>query len=125
MKRKWFCMDQHAKIEKFKKFESVLFKITVSIAVLSIILVILGYALVKAVTPAPEVIIYFATIILYYHFAHFVLSFSFIVYYMAKIRNKLGKFKILKSIVSFLFTPISFIIIYTAIFLLAVSSCAD
>jgi len=118
-------MDQHSKIEKFKRFESVLFKITVSISILSIIFFILGYALVKAVTPAPEVIIYFATIILYYHFAHFVLSFSFIAYYMTKIRNKLGKFKILKSIVSLLFTPISFIIIYTAIFLLAVSSCAD
>jgi len=117
-------MNEHPKVEKFKRFEGILFKITVSIFVASVILAILGYALVKAVTPAPEVLIYFATIVLYYHFAHFVLSFSFIVYYMAKIRNKLGRFKILKSIVSFLFTPISFIVIYTAIFLLAVSSCA-
>ncbi|MDX9691023.1 MAG: hypothetical protein RBT45_01120 [Acholeplasmataceae bacterium] len=118
-------MNEHPKVTKFKKYQVLLFKGTVSILILSSLLAIIGYMLVKAVTPAPGVIIYLATIVLYYHFAHFIMSLSFVVYYMAKIRNKLGKTKILKSIVSILFTPVSFLIIYFAVFLLAVSSCAD
>jgi hypothetical protein len=118
-------MNEHPKIERFKKYQGVLFSITVSIFLASSALLILGYALVKAVTPAPGVIIYFASIILYYHFAHFILSISFVVYYLAKIKNKLGHVRILKSVMSIVFTPISFLIIYTAAFLLALSSCAD
>jgi hypothetical protein len=117
-------MNDHPIVEKFKKYQGLLFSVTVSIFLVSSALLVLGYLLVKAVTPAPGVIIYLASIILYYHFAHFILSISFFVYYLAKIKNKLGHVKILKSVVSILFTPVSFLIIYTAAFLLAVSSCA-
>lgn len=119
------CVSNHLKILKFKKFETILFKMTISIFALSTMLFGVGYMLVKAVTPAPEVVIYLATVVLYYHFAHFLISLSTIFYYLTKIRNKLGQFKIIKSILSFLFTPISFFIAYGAVFLLAISSCAS
>ncbi|TNF09196.1 MAG: hypothetical protein EP317_01365 [Bacillota bacterium] len=117
-------MNDHPKVDKFKKYQGLLFKITVSIFVISSALLILGYALVKAVTPAPSVIMYLATAVLYYHFAHFVLSISFVAYYVSQIKNKIGHVKILKSVVSIIFTPISFVIVYIAILLLAFSSCA-
>lgn len=118
-------MNENPKILKFKRFENVLFKVTLSILLLSVVLFVIGYALVKAVTPAPGVIIYLATVVLYYHFAHFFISLSTIIYYVTKIRKKIGNFKIFKSIASFIFTPVSFFIIYGAVFLLAISSCAD
>jgi hypothetical protein len=116
-------MNEHPKIEKFKRLEVLYYKMTLSILVLSTTLLIIGYILVKAVQPSPEVIVYLASLILYYHFAHFIMGLSFTTYYLTQIKNKLGKFKILKTITSILLTPISFIIIYIALFLLAVSSC--
>ncbi len=118
-------MNKHPIIEKFKKLENVYFKVTISILILSTILFIIGYILVQSVEPSPEVIIYLTSLILYYHFAHFIMGLSFATYYIAKIKNKLGKFKIIKTIASILLTPVSFIIIYTALFLLVISSCSN
>jgi len=117
-------MEEHPKVKKFKKLEILYFRVTLSILVLSTILLVIGYMLVQAVQPSPEVIVYLASLILYYHFAHFIMGLSFTTYYMTRIKNKLGKFKILRTLASVLLTPISFIVIYIAVFLLAVSSCA-
>ena len=117
-------MEQKTKLQKFQYYEKIYGRMTISLIVLSSLLLVLGYALVKSVTPAPMVLIYFTTGIFYYHFVHFALGFTFVGYYLTKIRQKFGKTKILRSIVSILFTPISFIIIYTAVFLITISSCA-
>jgi hypothetical protein len=117
-------MNGNPKARKFKKMEKVYFRVTLSILVLSSTLLVIGYMLVQAVQPSPQVVVYLATLIFYYHFAHFIMGLSFFTYYMTKIRNKVGKFKILRTFFSILLTPISFIIMYTAVFLLAISSCA-
>lgn len=117
-------MEEKTKLQKFKYYEKIYGRMTISLIILSTLLLVLGYALVKSVTPAPSVLIYFTVGVFYYHFVHFALGFTFVGYYLAKIKKTFGKVRILRTIASILFTPISLIIIYTAVFLITVSSCA-
>lgn len=117
-------MEDQSKKERFLFIQSLYAKITLVILVLSIVLVILGYGFVKSITAAPKFIVDLAVVVFYYHIVHFFLGILLVFIYVIAIRRRIGKIRIMKVLGSILFTPISFILAYIAVFLLAVSSCS-
>jgi hypothetical protein len=106
------------------KVQRIYFIVSWSMVLISSVLFILGYSFTKAVQSAPRIILLFATYLLYYHLAHIIFGIGSLFYYIGLIRKKLISMKITKTIFGILFTPVSAIILYMAILLLALSNCS-
>ena len=117
-------MDTQTYTGKYKTYIGYYNWLSLVLFTVSFVLFILSYMLVQSVTSAPPILIHFATTLFYYHIAHFILGIYAVIYYYSKLKGKIKDLKIRKTIVSIIFTPISFLIIYMAVFLFAVSSCA-
>ncbi|HAX03919.1 MAG: hypothetical protein A2Y45_07630 [Tenericutes bacterium GWC2_34_14] len=109
---------------KVLKVQRIYFLISLGMILLSGILFVLGYVFTQAVESAPVVILTFAVYFLYYHIAHFLFGFGSLIYYIRGIRKKIFQINVFKTIAGILFTPVSAIILYAAILLLALSNCA-
>jgi cytochrome bd-type quinol oxidase subunit 2 len=109
---------------KFPKVQNVYFLATWVMLLLSILMYGLGYLFVKSVTAAPEILLYLATVLLYYHIPHFIFGIGSLIYYMRKVRKVIKNSKIYKTVIGILVSPISIIICYIGILLLGLSSCA-
>lgn len=116
-------MVDQVKKERFLFIQSMYAKITLVIFVLSIVLAVMGYGFVKAMSAAPKFIVNLSVVVFYYHIVHFFLGVFIVLIYIIAIRRRIGRVRIMKVIASIFFTPISFILAYIAVFLLAVSSC--
>ncbi|MDY0074977.1 MAG: hypothetical protein RBR75_03720 [Acholeplasmataceae bacterium] len=88
------------------------------------LLFVIGYISAKMVTQAPLFLLGFATTFLYYHIAHFIFGFGSLIYYVSKIRKKLLSINVVRTIVGIVLTPISAIILYAAILLIALTNCS-
>lgn len=109
---------------KVVKVQRIYFLISIGMVLVSGILFLLGYVFTQAIESAPVVILTFAGYFLYYHIAHFLFGLGSLIYYIRGIRKKLFQIKVFKTIAGILFTPVSAIILYAAILLLALSNCA-
>ncbi len=116
---------QNQQTSRFPKLQNIYFKVTFLMLVVGIALVVVSYLLVQAIVAAPTPLIYFSLYFLYYHAIHLAYGIFSLIYYFAKVKKKIGKSKIYKTILGILITPASAIIAYAAVFLLAVSSCAS
>lgn len=117
-------MKKQSKKQRFLVIQSLYAKVTLVLFILSSALVFLGYVFVKTITNAPQFIISFATLLFYYHIAHFIFGLSIVLAYFVFIRKRYGKIRIMAVVRSIVFTPISFAIAYIALFLLVISSCS-
>lgn len=108
-----------------KKVQRIYFLISISMVLISILLFIIGALYAKAVTSAPKVILYFALYFIYYHIAHLVFGLGSLLYYIRKIHKKLISMRIFKTLLGILLTPVSAVILYAAILLLALTNCSS
>jgi hypothetical protein len=107
------------------KVQRIYFYVSIAMLLLSSALFGIGAIFAKAVTSAPKVILYFAAYLVYYHFAHLIFGIGSIFYYIRQIRKKLISIKIFKTIFGILITPVSAIILYAAVLLLALTNCSS
>ncbi len=113
-----------SKADKIIKVQQIYFYISLALIPVSIVLYTIGAIFARAVTATPGFVIYIATYMFYYHIAHFLFGFFSIFYYIRQIRKKVVKMKIYKTIVGILITPISAVVLYAAILLIALTQCA-
>ncbi len=111
-------------IERFKKSEMLYFHLTWVMVIMSIILLAFGYIALKFTFPAPAIIVEGALILLYSHAIHFIYGIYRLFYFRIKIKRQKTDIKIFRSIISMLLSPISAIVLYTAIIMLAFSGCS-
>ena len=116
-------MSQPNVITKTHKVQKIYFLISLGMVVLSGLLFFIGSLYAKTVRNAPMVILYFATYFFYYHVLHIVFGIGSIFYYISQIRKKILKIKFFKTIIGILLTPVSAVICYAAILLLALTNC--
>lgn len=116
---------QNQPTSRFPRLQDIYFKVTWLMLIISIALAVISYLLVQAIVAAPLPLVYFALYFLYYHAFHFLYGMMSLFYYFAKVKKKIGKTKIYKTVLGLLISPASAIIAYTAVFLLAVSSCTS
>lgn len=107
------------------KVQRIYFYISIAMLLMSGALFGIGSLYAKAVSSAPKVILYFATYLVYYHFAHLIFGIGSIFYYIRKIRKKLISMKLYQTVVGILITPVSAIILYAAVLLLALTNCSS
>lgn len=113
-----------SKADKIQKVQQIYFKISLFLIPLSIVLYTIGVIFARAVTATPGFVIYIATYMFYYHIAHFLFGFFSLFYYIHQIRKKVVKMKLYKTIFGILMTPVSAVILYAAILLIALTQCA-
>ncbi|RJX27406.1 MAG: hypothetical protein C4537_00785 [Acholeplasma sp.] len=112
------------KADKIQKVQQIYFKISLFLIPISIVLYTIGAIFARAVTATPGFVIYIATYLFYYHIAHFLFGFVSLFYYIHQIRKKVVKMKLYKTLVGIILTPMSAIILYVAILLIALTQCA-
>ena len=117
-------MDKELKQSRFKKIEAIHFRVSLFMLLASILLVSLGYIMVKAILPMPEPVIYIVTIYLYAHLLHFGYGVYRLFYFLFKVNSKASHVKVTKTILSILISPISGFLAWLAVFLMVLSSCA-
>ena len=118
-------MENEKRLQNFINLKRFYGKITFSMGILSVVLLILGYMFVQAVTSAPVPIIYLSLSVFYYHILHFIIGIVLVIYYMVKLKKYKKNVNIKKTILSILFTQVSLIIAYIAVLLLSFSSCVE
>lgn len=118
-------MDGKPVVSKFEIYQNTYFKLTFIMLGLSVVLAALGIYLSQVVVAAPVFIVYLTLFMLYYHYVHFGYGIISLIYFYSKVKNKISNVKAVKTIVSILLSPISYIIIYFAVILLVFSQCAD
>lgn len=105
------------------KFQKVYFIVSMCMFFFSGILFLLGTIYAKTVNNAPMVIVTFTSYFFYYHFLHLMIGIASIFYYTSRILKKLLSIRLLKTIIGIILTPISGIICYAALLLLALTNC--
>ncbi len=110
--------------ERYLRFDKLFLKVAWLMIVFSILLLLLSAALVRAIIATPEFVIAITSVYLYYHFAYFGYGLFRIFRFTFVIRKKKEELTVWRSVLGILLAPVSFIILYTAIFLFALSSCA-
>jgi len=110
--------------ERYLRFDKLFLKVAWLMIVFSILLLLLSAALVKSIVATPEFVIAITSIYLYYHFAYFGYGLFRIIRFSFVIRKKKEDLTVWRSVLGILLAPVSFVILYTAIFLFALSSCA-
>lgn len=118
-------MSQPNVITNAHKVQKIYFLVSLGMVVLSGLLFFIGSLYAQAIQSAPMVILYFTTYFFYYHFLHIVFGIGSIFYYINQVRKKLLKIKIFKTVIGILFTPVSAVICYSAILLLALTNCSS
>jgi membrane protease YdiL (CAAX protease family) len=118
-------MKNEQRLRYFMNLKKIYEKITFFMIILSVILLILGYMFVQAITSAPVPIIYASLSVFYYHIAHFIIGLCLVMYYMIKVKKHFKNINIKKTILSIIFTPVSLIVAYIAVLLLSLSSCVE
>ncbi|PKK93839.1 MAG: hypothetical protein CVV61_02655 [Tenericutes bacterium HGW-Tenericutes-6] len=109
----------------FKESEHVYFLISSMIFILSVIFLILGYIFVKMIESSPVILLYISTALLYYLLPHFMYGLFSFFYFQVKVKHKIVHSRAYKTFIGILTTPISAIILYTAILLLSFSQCVS
>ena len=109
----------------YERNAKIYFKISWIMLLLSSFLLGLSYLFVKILFPAPTFVIAFTTIYLYFHAIHFLYGgFQFLRFFFV-IKRKNPDLRVWRFGLGMLFSPISFLLLYIAIFLFALSSCAN
>lgn len=110
--------------ERYLRFDKLFLKVAWLMIVFSILLLLLSAALVRAVIAAPEFVIAITSVYLYYHFVYFGYGLFRIFRFTFVIRKKKEELTVWRSVLGTFLAPVSFVILYIAIFLFALSSCA-
>lgn len=118
-------MQTPSPLERNQKIQDIYFYVSLAMLAISILLFVLGIVFTQTSTPAPDVLINFAVIYMQYHYLHVVIGIGLLIYYHVQKKRHVFKMKIIKTILTFLFSPVSYVIIITAILLLGLSSCAS
>lgn len=116
--------QSQSKADKILNVQRIYFKISLYLIPTSILFYIIGAVFARTITATPEVIFYVVTYLFYYHIAHFFFGFFSIFYYAYQIRKKIITMKLYKTIIGIVLTPISAIIMYAALLLMALTQCA-
>ncbi len=124
MKKRGVIVIHLEQPERFKEYEKLFLRVSLSMLLLSVILAALGAYAVNSVQAVPAEIIYFSMLYLYAHAPYFVFSLARVVKFFVRIRPNFEGVTIGRSFLSVLLTPISAGIAYFAMFFLALSSCA-
>ncbi len=109
---------------KVQKVQNIYFILSITMIALSLLLFGIGAMYANMVESTPIIILMFATYFLYYHVVHLLFGFGTMVYYIRGVKKKLFSIKIYKTIAGILFTPISAIVLYAAILLIALTNCS-
>lgn len=117
-------MNDDPLINHFKKNETRLFRITISIVLLTGLLFFYSITMVKSVIAVPAVIVELSTYFLYFNVGYFVFSVGRIIYFFSKIKPISREATIRRSVFAVLISPINIIVIYFAILFMALTSCA-
>ncbi|MCU0104506.1 hypothetical protein N7603_02425 [Acholeplasma vituli] len=107
------------------RLQNIYFYTSLGMIGLSILLFLLGILFTRTATPAPEALVSLAVIYLQYHYAHVIIGIALLIFYAIQKKKYIFKLNVLKTIFGILFSPISYIILTTAILLLGLSSCAS
>lgn len=107
------------------RLQNMYFYTSIGMIGFSILLFLLGILFTRTATPAPETIVSLAVIYLQYHYAHVLIGIGLLIFYQIKKKQYHFKFKVLKTILGILFSPISYVILATATLLLGLPSCAS
>lgn len=116
-------MNDIQKVEKFNRFEKLLFKFTLGILGIAISFFIITLIVVTQIYSIPKLLIDLTTSILMVAIANFFLSVIRIFKYIIKISKLENNIGIMRSVISLLISPISVAILLVLIIMMSSSGC--
>lgn len=119
-------MDNHSseRVEKFMRFEHIFFRIQLSILGLGFFILGFFYFVIDKIKDVNDLIALVIYVGILYPILHLIISFVRIIKYLRVIRHDDGPSSIWRSALSFLFSPLTFVIFYIILFVLVFASCA-
>lgn len=99
------------------------FWITLFLVIISIFAFLYGVVEAYTLKGVPVSFLEFLRLVWFYNIFHFIWSIVLLIVFIRRIRRKIIELKLIKTILSVVLSPITFLIILTAIFLLGLSSC--
>lgn len=118
-------MQTSSPLERNQKIQDAYCYVNLAMLVLSILLFLLGIVFTQTSTPAPDILVNFAVIYMQYHYLHVLIGIGLLIYYYFQKKRYKFNMKIIKTVLTFIFSPVSYVIIIAAILLLGLSSCAS
>lgn len=116
-------MEFNNKVEKFNYFEKLYWKFTLGILGASIALVFISFAIITAVSDMPDLIVKTIITFLIAAGVNFMLSVIRVFKFSFKISGEKDNIGITRSAMGIVLNPVSFIILYILLLIIALSSC--
>ncbi|TVP84481.1 MAG: hypothetical protein EA375_06620 [Acholeplasmataceae bacterium] len=117
-------MEGQEGLQTYEKRQRLYLIITLSMIGLNGVLIGLGYLLIRLGERAPEALLNVMMGFMIYHGIHFLYGIIAIIHFFKRVKHRFAQARIFKTILGVVLSPVSFILCYAAVFLLALTRCS-
>lgn len=117
-------MEGHEGLQTFQKRQRLYLIITLSMIGLNSSLLGLGYLLIQLGERAPAALLNFMMAFMIYHGLHLLYGIISIILYFKRVKKRFAEARIVKTVLGVILSPVSFLLCYAAVFLLALTRCS-